>query len=147
MVLPWNLRMYGSASARISALLCGEIPVGSTVDSVMSGPENRCSRFYRECRFFSVPLRKFPMDRAPLLRKRDTLQSRPFPLRMSTCPQCQTRFDCGVADTGAPAACWCMRRPRDAEGKSSKEVSKGTRCLCPQCLDILRARRRQGADG
>jgi len=86
------------------------------------------------------------MDRAPLLRKRDTLgNSFLFPIQMSTCPQCQTGFDCGVVDTGAPAACWCMSRPRDAGAKGREEDIKGTRCLCPQCLEMLRARRAQSA--
>jgi len=85
---------------------------------------------------------------------RSTLCSNlPFkPLPMSTCPQCQTRFDCGVVDTGKPASCWCMNLPRmglphqaeSSDGMLDKALA-GKSCLCQTCLKAMRGARSEPA--
>jgi hypothetical protein len=43
-----------------------------------------------------------------------------------TCPRCQTKFECGIAQ--GQETCWCFDCPRVLP------VVENAACLCPECL-------------
>lgn len=48
-----------------------------------------------------------------------------------TCPQCGTKFTCGLA--AMQATCWCFEKPKVIT--AAKASRQG--CLCPDCLQKL----------
>ncbi|WP_422388787.1 cysteine-rich CWC family protein [Keguizhuia sedimenti] len=61
---------------------------------------------------------------------------------MSTCPRCQTPFQCGAVDGKADEPCWCMNLPPlhiEACKDDKSSTAMPMECLCTQCLQELLA--------
>jgi hypothetical protein len=62
---------------------------------------------------------------------------------MSTCPRCNTTFECGMADAGS-GPCWCTTLP--ALPVDALPGTNDARCLCPSCLRAWIAQKREEPD-